>query len=638
MKNKKNRLRGWLGAFFVVGSSVLAFGKEYPRWFDPARHLPIEKVQRGMKGYGLSIFYGTKIERFEVKILDVVHNFEPRRNAILVELAGQKLERTGTIEGMSGSPVFLKDPSDGKYKIIGAVAFGWPLPCPGPPVCGVQPIEEMMVVAPDQSPTPILVSADRDFLPSALKVLASGSGKLKSLNEFDRFAWAGLVEEPAEKSDRDSSRVDPAKAGLYPLATPLGVAGISPRTFGQLSSILDPMNMTLIKTGAGSGGTEALDADVDKIQPAGVLAVPLVLGDLSIAAVGTVTDVVGDRIWGFGHAFFGQGPMELPISAGVIHTIIPNMVSSFKLGSPSKPIGTLYNDQTTAVAGRIGPVPKTIPLNIKVNFAGETQTFHYELAMHEKLAPLLAMICVQNSIVYRKDLPEIHTVHYSGQITFDQFGKVEFSNTSSNSELGMLLADIGEPLNLMMNNEFQRVKFKNIDVNVQIVPKNEQATIRQARLDKPQYRPGDPVRVELLLSRFRGPELTHSISFTVPDDLADGEYDLAVGGISTAVRADRRSNPYAYNMTSAKDIYEVIRRIESFQSKQFYIALGTNEEGLGLRHYGLKQLPGSKLQQLQGADPALTSKFSSVRLYSLPSQFVVSGQEQQLRLTVSRNQ
>src|SRR5580765_6025074 len=94
--------------------------------FDPARHMHVSEVRIGMKGYGLSVFKGTKIDRFEVEVLSVLHNFNPQYDVVLVSCKGANLEHTGSIAGMSGSPIFLKDDA-GNERMIGAFAYGWPL-------------------------------------------------------------------------------------------------------------------------------------------------------------------------------------------------------------------------------------------------------------------------------------------------------------------------------------------------------------------------------------------------------------------------------------------------------------------------------------------------------------------------------
>src|SRR5205807_3173947 len=133
--------------------------------FDPSRHMHVSEVHEGMKGYGLSVFKGTKIEKFNVEVISVLKNFNPQRDVILVRLSGANLEHTGSIAGMSGSPVYLKDDA-GNYRMVGAFAYGWPLM--KDPVGGVQPIEYMLELrqhAPATRAASPAVSADATIGP-----------------------------------------------------------------------------------------------------------------------------------------------------------------------------------------------------------------------------------------------------------------------------------------------------------------------------------------------------------------------------------------------------------------------------------------------------------------------------------------
>src|SRR5947208_11833118 len=93
--------------------------------FDPAQHMRVSEVKPGMSGYGLSVFKGTKIERFDVEVVSVLKNFNPKHDIILIKCRGQDLEHTGAVAGMSGSPIFLKD-DQGRQRMIGAFAYGFP--------------------------------------------------------------------------------------------------------------------------------------------------------------------------------------------------------------------------------------------------------------------------------------------------------------------------------------------------------------------------------------------------------------------------------------------------------------------------------------------------------------------------------
>src|ERR1700684_3468208 len=80
--------------------------------------IPVSQIHAGMRGVAYTVFEGVKPEAMEVEVLGVLHNVNGAKGDILlVRLHGQKVEYTGVVAGMSGSPVYL----DGK--LAGALAF-----------------------------------------------------------------------------------------------------------------------------------------------------------------------------------------------------------------------------------------------------------------------------------------------------------------------------------------------------------------------------------------------------------------------------------------------------------------------------------------------------------------------------------
>src|SRR6202020_1249165 len=90
---------------------------------------------------------GVKPESMDVEVLGVLHNVNgPKGDIILVRLHGQKVEYTGVVAGMSGSPVYF----DGK--LAGALAFRIG-EFSKEPIAGVTPIADMLEIsALDKSP------------------------------------------------------------------------------------------------------------------------------------------------------------------------------------------------------------------------------------------------------------------------------------------------------------------------------------------------------------------------------------------------------------------------------------------------------------------------------------------------------
>ena len=114
-------------------SSVLAGFK-----LDPKEYFPVSQVRPGMVGYGLTVFQGVKIEKFQIRVISVMPQQNSGRPLILVMMSGGPITKrhTNIISGMSGSPVYIKG------RLLGAVAYGDS--GPKEPVAMITPIEDMV--------------------------------------------------------------------------------------------------------------------------------------------------------------------------------------------------------------------------------------------------------------------------------------------------------------------------------------------------------------------------------------------------------------------------------------------------------------------------------------------------------------
>src|SRR5215467_12555150 len=73
---------------------------------DGVATIPVSQIHTGMRGTAYTVFEGVKPEPMDVEVLGVLHNANgPKGDIILVRLHGPKVEYTGVVAGMSGSPV-----------------------------------------------------------------------------------------------------------------------------------------------------------------------------------------------------------------------------------------------------------------------------------------------------------------------------------------------------------------------------------------------------------------------------------------------------------------------------------------------------------------------------------------------------
>ena len=82
------------------------------------RTISVDQIQAGMKGVAYTVFEGTKPEPMDLEVLGVMKNMNgPKGDIILIRLKGKKVEYTGVVAGMSGSPVYIEG------RLAGALAF-----------------------------------------------------------------------------------------------------------------------------------------------------------------------------------------------------------------------------------------------------------------------------------------------------------------------------------------------------------------------------------------------------------------------------------------------------------------------------------------------------------------------------------
>src|SRR5205814_1397672 len=131
-----------------------------------AETMPLSQIHKGMRGYGLTVFEGTKLAKFDVEVVGVLNNIGPSQNLILIKVDAPEVQRAGVIAGMSGSPVFI----DGK--VIGALAYAWQFA--KEPVAGITPIEQMLKIAESGGGPAAGLTAARMSAGDFLKAMSNG--------------------------------------------------------------------------------------------------------------------------------------------------------------------------------------------------------------------------------------------------------------------------------------------------------------------------------------------------------------------------------------------------------------------------------------------------------------------------------
>jgi hypothetical protein len=573
-----------------------------------------------MKGYGLSVFSGTKIERFEVEVVSVLRNFNPKSDVVLIKCRGQNLEQTGAVAGMSGSPIFLKDEA-GRERMIGAFAYGWPMT--KEPIAGVQPIEYMLTI-------PTRVKAETVEAPAAGQKDVDGGpqpGARLSWSPVEAFGWpnAKFLQQPPAVSLAAGTRLSAEAVKLQPLATPLMAGGVSQKILDQFAPLFAAQGLVPLQAG-GAGGSGKPDADV-AIVPGSVLAVPLLTGDTDMTAIGTCTEVIGDRVFGFGHPFQNEGAVVLPMGAGEINSIIPNLTTSFKLGALTRTLGRLTADQNVGVAGRLGEPPALVPIDVRIVYTDGSQdrSYHFDSAVHPRYTPLLSGVALASSVSGLNDLPQYNTVEYDLDLEFKNGRTVHLNNTSVNANPMTLFAEVALPMMAASENPFERVMLKKVSGTIRVTPEARDAQILEVNVPKNKYRPGDTIRAFVTYKPFHSAEAVLPVELELPTDLPEGPYQLVLSDWTRYATDEQTSKPFRYTAEKIGDVFDVLKDMTAIKHNALYARLVRQPDGVAIGRTAMPRLPSSRRQILVGAGRSNTTKFVNSLVKSIPSRHVFSG-------------
>ena len=545
---------------------------------DPTKYITIDEVRPGMEAYCLTGYKGTEIEKFDMEVLSVVRNVRPGRDAILVQGTDERFIRTGPVWGCSGSPVYI----DGR--LAGALAFAWFFS--KDPLYGVTPIEDMLKVG-RKAPNAKEAAWEPGFaLDFSVPV------------DFPQIYKQLTIGPVARKS----------QFGMTALRCPLITSGLPAGVVEQLNDSVEPFGLVAV---AGIGGSADANKNEDvRLAPGACLAVPLVTGDIEMEVIGTVTEVVGDKVYGFGHSFLGYGPIDLPMATGQIHTVVSSVIRSFKFGSALKIVGALTADESTAVFGQMGAKARMIPVTIKVDRYNdiEKRLYNCRLANNRLLTPFVLRAVVAGAALYLGDLPPDHMIEYKVTIGLEGADHITFENVSTGSGLMEMIIDGTVPVALLMNNPYEKVDIESIDFDVRIMPKNIISHIWSVDLADSTVKAGQKLQIDVVVESFLAGKKKYQYSLKIPDELAPGRYDLIITGGYGYLKFLRKAASYRFIPQNLATLIEAMNNLLAIKREGLYCLLVLPPGGIALEKAELPDLPATKALVLQDAKRTLRTQ------------------------------
>lgn len=518
-----------------------------------------QELRRGMNGYGLTVFTGTKIERFNVTIIGVLHNTSDGGDLILAELSGGPLAKTGVIAGMSGSPVYIGN------RLAGAVAYAWGFS--KSTVCGIQPIGQML---------------------HTFKFT-----KEKKLPPF-RIDPAG----PTTVNGQTVAQNGPGSS-FRQVATPLICSGFHPSVFEKVISPLKTSGFLPVLGGDADSTIQSSASNV-KLEPGSAIGVQLVSGDLNVTGIGTVTYTGPEGVLAFGHPMMMRGFSSFPMTTAWIHTVMPSMQISFKMGSALQQQGTIIQDRDAAIAGSFSVKPDMVPVKITFHQPSMPETLNFRMIRDDLLFPQLFSSVVLNALVSKsaKDGRLSYRMKYRFRIKELRTGKIhtvrfEDSWASFKSALSYqtALASLINPVQMLLMNRHNDAVLEDIDLAIEVQPEIRAVEITDLRCNSKKIRPGQTVKLQVELTPFRGTPFWKTVELKVPASTANGKILFVVSSAAHEQYYNFMFAPGRMQTASLKGLVDIANQSRSSSDLAVWSELART--GLKAGDRQLPNLPGS---------------------------------------------
>jgi hypothetical protein len=554
------------------------------------------EVRPGMRGYGLTVFRGTEPERFDVEVIDVLENFRPDQDLVLIKTPHPLLDHAGSVAGMSGSPIYLDD------RLLGAYAYGWAFG--KDPIAGVTPIANMMR------------EIDRPLLHAMQPMPVAATKRRAQLGHYlggeKRDAFFGLAQ---AKRRADGAQFQPA-------ATPLLVGGMSSNVAALLRDKLSPLGLEVLEAAGGSSAKQSSgpSAYVD----GGSIAVSLIRGDVQATAVGTVTHVVGKRAVAFGHPMLEIGELSLPTATSRVLHVLASERSSFKIAQALVPLGALVHDRQSAVVVDSQEPAHTIPLDLHLRGLPEGQRAHWHMEVADQRTLTGSLVLTALASAVGASINDATDMMFKAEsiVTLRGHGKRRLTDEGFNAQgaghpLALSRIRVFDLIEVAYENPFEKVAIDGIDITLELRFGREVVELLGAQLSKDELDPGEPARVVLTLRPYEGPLEQRVIDVPLPASYAGEHLELE---ISSADRA-KLQQPLA------RGLGDVLNAVESgLPSTSLAVGIERKNRGLRIAGHVLRDLPSSALDAFDTQhDTSRSISFLSEPYLTVPFGRIVTG-------------
>lgn len=531
--------------------------------------MPLGELKPGMKGEVWTVFRGTQAEPFSVQVTGVLQNaLGPGKSLILCELTDPRVQPMGAVAGMSGSPLYI----DGK--VAGVLSYQ------------IQRFETVRYAG----FTPIADMLEVSSLPASLP------------------APATTLPFPV-KSGRDArdDRTAPRAAGEFqPFRPVFSLGGIAPQVAEVMAPQFEALGLNAVTLGGylGSSATASADAPAPDLKPGGVVAAALAVGDITMAAGGTVSHVEGAHVLAFGHPLMTLGATEVPMAEAEIVTILPSSLNSIKVSNTGRVIGTFSQDRLSGIYGEVGRMPHLVPVEISLPARLNRKSLHFSVVQHEMLLPAIAATGLTQAVLGSNEAGLTRGFRLRATVEYADREPVEFSQLYPGPQgFAQGVGEFTQNLQQWLFNPYERTFPRRIRFAVEETSETPVGYVEMFQVSRASATAGETLTATISWRGFQSEKSSETVQIPIPADWTGKELEVVLASGRQLDELTGRPRSIAVNQLRSFDEYLGMLR-DARDTDGLYLAVIERTSLFTDNTATTVELPGSFERIARSADAA----------------------------------
>ncbi len=285
------------------------------------------------------------------------------------------------------------------------------------------------------------------------------------------------------------------------------------------------------------------------LMPGDAVAAVWAIGDYTRIDRGNVTEITDDNEFlAFGKCVYGRvGQINAPLIRVDVLDTMRGFNRNFQIANPGLIVGTIHEDRTSGLYGKLGDKPDLLPVEIIIHDVLYDK-IHEAFTMvinDDRFYPQLVSDAVSHSIRKQLDVSWEGTIDLAFEVTFTVDSGAVKTFGARNVFYGdkitsYAVTDLTQTLNTLAHNDFGKVHLDKVSVEVFWTPTRETARIESLEItdcdglwkkdERYVLKRGDEISLKAVIRPYKREPIEQKLKIKIDDEFPKGDAVIQIRG------------------------------------------------------------------------------------------------------------